>query len=129
MPRSIDALSSAETDFLTQRHLGALTTLRADGTPHVVAIAFTVDREAGLVHVISSDESQKVVNIERDPRAAVCQVDGARWLTLEGSAVVTRDPKRVQAAVQGFKRRYRPAGENPRRVAIEITVERVLGRV
>jgi hypothetical protein len=43
--------------------------------------------------------------------------------------VVTRDPKRVQAAVQGFERRYRPAGENPRRVAIEITVERVLGRV
>jgi hypothetical protein len=85
MPRSIDALSSAETDFLTQRHLGALTTLRADGTPHVVAIAFTVDREAGLVHVISSDESQRssISNAIRAPRCA-------RWMAPGGS------PSRVQ---------------------------------
>ena len=29
--------------FLTERHLATLTTLRADGTPHVVPVGFTFD--------------------------------------------------------------------------------------
>jgi F420H(2)-dependent biliverdin reductase len=38
------------------------------------------------------------------------------------------DPARVDAAVAAYAARYRPPGENPARVAIEIAVERVLGR-
>ena len=30
-------------DFLTERHLATLTTLRPDGTPHVVPVGFTYD--------------------------------------------------------------------------------------
>ena len=114
--------------FLEERHLATLTTLRTDGTLHVVAIAFTFHADEGLVRVISSDASQKVINVERSGRAAVCQVDGPRWLTLEGPAVVRREPDAVAAAVTAFESRYRPARENPRRVAMEIRVERVLGR-
>lgn len=128
MPRSPIDLSSDEIEFLTTRHLATLSTLRPDGTPHVVAIAFAFDPDEGIVRVITSARSQKVRNIERSGHAAVCQVDGPRWLTLEGAAVVTTDPERVAIAVAGFERRYRPARENPDRAAIEITVERVLGR-
>jgi hypothetical protein len=42
---------------------------------------------------------------------------------------VTDDPDRVAAAVNAHGVRYRQPGENPTRVAIEITVERVLGRL
>ncbi|MFH2071620.1 MAG: TIGR03618 family F420-dependent PPOX class oxidoreductase [Actinomycetota bacterium] len=129
MARRAADLTGEEVAFLTERHLGTLTTLRADGTPHVVAIAFTVDLEAGVVRIITSDGGQKVRNIEGGGRAAVCQVDGPRWLTLEGPAVVTRDSERIGAAVTGFEARYHPARENPERVAIEITVRRVLGPV
>jgi F420H(2)-dependent biliverdin reductase len=126
MARTHLELTTAEIEFLTERHLATLTTLRVDGTPHVAAIAFTY--EDGLVRIITSSHSQKARNIERNGYAAVCQVDGPRWLTLEGPAVVTTDPARVGPAVEGFERRYRPARENPDRAAIEIAVRRVLGR-
>ncbi len=121
-------LAADELAFLAERHLGTLTTLRADGSPHVVAIAFTFHRDEGLVRIITSEGSQKARNVERTDRAVVCQVDGARWLALEGRGRVVRDPEGVRAAVTAFEARYRPARENPRRVAIEIGVERVLGR-
>ena len=128
MPRKPADLSSDELDFLSERHLGTLTTLRHDGSPHVVAIAFTFDRQSGLVRIISSDRTQKVKNVERASRAVVCQVEGRRWLALEGNARVTREPTEVAVAVDAFESRYRPARDNPNRVAIEIAVDRVLGR-
>ncbi len=67
-------------------------------------------------------------NVEVSGRAVVCQVDGRRWLSLEGAASVARDPGTVATAVEAFEARYRPARENPKRVAIEIGVDRVLGR-
>jgi len=57
----------------------------------------------------------------------VSQVDGGRWSTLEGTAVVREDPEAVAEAVRRYALRYRRPGVNPERVAIEITVRRVLG--
>jgi hypothetical protein len=48
-------------------------------------------------------------------------------LTLEGIAVVTDDPERVADAVDRYRLRYRPPRPNSARVAIEITVDRILG--
>lgn len=129
MPRTAADLTGPELAFLAERHLGTLTTMRPDGSPHVVAIAFAYDPDDELVRIISSDNTQKVKNVDRDPRAVVSQVDGTRWLTLEGAAAVTRAAGEVATAVAAFETRYRPARENPNRVAIEITVHRVLGRV
>jgi len=116
--------------FLTERHLATLTTLRPDGSPHVVAVGVTWDGDAGLARVITFASSRKARNLFAAPgsRAAVSQVDGGRWLTLEGPAVVTDDPTRVAEAVRRYAERYREPGERPDRVAIEIAVDRVLGR-
>lgn len=127
MARTPDELTDSEREFLAERHLGTLTTLRADGTPHVVAIAFTFDDRA--VSIISSDQTQKVVNVEERGRAVVCQVDGRRWLALEGDAIVIRDSDGVAEGERLFERRYRPVSENPKRVVIRFVVDRVLGRV
>lgn len=127
MARTADELTEVELAFLADRHLGTLTTLRDDGTPHVVAIAFTFDD--GAVSIISSDQTQKVSNVEERGRAVVCQVDGRRWLALEGDAVVIRDSDGVALGERLFKRRYRPVSENPKRVVIRFEVDRVLGRV
>lgn len=128
MTRRTNDLTNAELDFLGERRLATLTTLRADGSPHVVAIAFTFDPADGIARIITSDGSQKVRNVARSPRVAVSQVDGRRWLTLEGHGTVRREPDRVARAVARYEARYRPVSENPRRVAIEIVVDRVLGR-
>lgn len=115
--------------FLTERHLATLTTLRPDGTPHVVAVGFTWDGEAGLARVITNGTSRKVAHVRAgSPRAVVAQVDGARWLSLEGVPSVIEDPSRVAEAVRRYAERYRVPAENPHRVVIEIGVDRVLGR-
>jgi PPOX class probable F420-dependent enzyme len=114
--------------FLAERHLATLTTLRADGSPHVVAVGFTWDPDAGVARVITGRHSVKARNAQRGGRAAVAQVDGPRWLSMEGPVALTDDSARVAEAVRRYEQRYRMPGDNPERVAIEITVERVLGR-
>ena len=115
--------------FLQERHLATLTTLRPDGTPHVVAVGFTWDPAQALVRVITNGTSRKVAHVRAgSPRAVVAQVDRARWLSLEGVPVVSDDPERVAEAVRCYALRYRQPAENPRRVVIEIAVDRVLGR-
>jgi len=118
------------TTFLTERHLATLTTLRPDGTPHVVAVGFTWDPDAQLVRVITFAPSRKARNVAASPGspAAVCQVDGGRWLTLEGAATVTDDPDRVAEAVRRYTERYSPPKQRTDRVVIEIAVERIMGR-
>jgi PPOX class probable F420-dependent enzyme len=123
-----DELSPDVRAFLAERHLGTLSTTRRDGTLHVCAVGFTWDPDARLVRVITRDGSQKVRNVERTGRAAVAQVDGARWLSLEGSARVAREPDAVAVAVARYTERYREPRPSSERVAIEITVERILGR-
>ena len=114
--------------FLAERHLGTLSTTRRDGTLHVCAVGFTWDADAALVRVITRDGSQKVRNVEAQGRAAVAQVDGGRWLSLEGTARVTREPVAVAEAVARYTERYREPRPSAERVAIEISVARVLGR-
>ncbi len=122
------ALPAATLEFLTEHHLATLTTLRADGSPHVVPVGFSFDADDGLVRIITFEGSQKVANADRGGRAAVSQVDGGRWLTLEGEISATRDPERVAAAVAGYASRYREPSEREDRVALEIKVDRILGR-
>jgi PPOX class probable F420-dependent enzyme len=121
--------------FWTERHLCSLTTLRADGSPHVVPVGATFDPDTMLARVITSGTSSKVRHLERaaaDPagrRVAVCQVDGRRWSTLEGTARVSRDADEIAEAVERYARRYRQPRVNPERVAVLIDVTRVLGHV
>ena len=114
--------------FLTERHLATLTTLRADRSPHVVPVGVTYDAATGTARVITSGASAKARHVrDGQSRVAVCQVDGRRWVTLEGTAVVREDAASVADAVARYARRYRQPRENPARVVIEISVDRVLG--
>jgi PPOX class probable F420-dependent enzyme len=114
--------------FLQERHLASLTTLRKDGSPHVVPVGFSYDPMSNEVRVITFSRSQKVRNAANGARAAVSQVDGGRWLTLEGTVRTTTDPTEVAAAVAGYAARYQAPKERDDRVAIVISVDRILGR-
>ncbi len=126
------SLSIEEQRFLTERHIATLTTLRPDGSPHVCAIAFTWNNDDGTVLIITGADSTKVRNIEShgdSARAVVAQVDGTRWLALEGPAQIVRDAAQVADAVRRYAERYREPSVNPKRVAITIKVDRILGQV
>ncbi|MFF7262418.1 pyridoxamine 5'-phosphate oxidase family protein [Streptomyces sp. NPDC008159] len=119
--------------FWRERHLCTLTTLRPDGTPHVVPVGVTYDPEAGLARVITNKSSRKVRHVlaagPDGAAVAVCQVDGGRWATLEGRARVSTEPERIADAVRRYAERYgRTPGPNPNRVVIEIELTAALGR-
>ena len=124
----LDELSEEVEAFLAERHLGTLTTLRPDGTPHVTPVGFTYEPPARLARVITFRSARRVGFIGTGARVALCQVDGGRWLTLEGEATVTADPERVAEAVRRYAERYRRPGERDDRVALEIRVYRIMGR-
>ena len=139
--------------FVTERHVATLTTLRPDGTPHVVPVAFTWDADSGVAWMTSEDGSAKVRNVEaaqgKGPagaapagagaagdgavatgtgaRGALCQVSGGRWLTLEGEVTVSRDPAVIADAELRYAVRYGPLDPDPRRVVLNLAVDRVLG--
>jgi PPOX class probable F420-dependent enzyme len=124
----LDNLGPGLLAFLTERHLATLTTLRADGTPHVVPVGVTYDAGSRTARVITSGTSAKAGHVRGgQARVAVCQVDGRRWVTLEGTAVVRDDPESVAGAVARYAARYRQPRENPARVVLEISVDRILG--
>jgi len=127
MANSTARLTSDALAFLTERHLAMLTTLRADNSPHVVAVGFTFDPKTHIARVITTGGSQKAVNAERGGVAVLSQVDGARWLSLEGRASVNGEVDAVRDAELRYAQRYRTPRVNPRRVVIEVQIERVLG--
>lgn len=124
-------LSDAQLEFVTERHLATLTTTRPDGRSHVVPVAFTWDPVAGVVRITTRRTTTKVANARRregapEPRAAICQVDGRRWLTLEGTIEVSEDPVEVAEAVRRYAVRYRPRDHDPERVVLRLRPEEVM---
>jgi len=97
-----NARSRIELDVEEQRELleGAATlqvaSLGIDGRPHLVPMWFAEDDE-GLLAFTTYGKSQKVVNLERDPRITVLAETGTaynevRGLSIDGTAEVVRDP-------------------------------------
>ncbi|MGW0841172.1 pyridoxamine 5'-phosphate oxidase family protein [Streptomyces sp. NPDC002787] len=119
--------------FWQERHLCTLTTLRADGSPHVVPVGVTYEPGARLARVITSATSAKARHVrlagEEGARVAVCQMEGKRWATLEGRAFVRTDRERIADAERRYAERYgRDPRPNPQRVVIEIELTAALGR-
>jgi PPOX class probable F420-dependent enzyme len=111
--------------FVADRHLAILSTMSRSGAIHAVAVGFTL--HDGIVRIITTDGTQKVRNVERDARATVAQVDGARWISFVGSAVIERERDAITLAENLYAGRYRQPRPNPERVVIRIDVEQVLG--
>lgn len=122
-------LSEAQLQFVRDRHLATLTSLRPDGSPHVVPVAFTWDAERGVARVTTQRGSVKARNASQGVRAALCQVEGMRWLTLEGTARISEDEGEIAAAVAAYAERYRQLEHDPERVVLLLEVERVMGSV
>lgn len=131
----VHELAGEHLEFWRERHLCTVTTIRRNGSPHVVPMGVMVDTENdtewGVAWAITSRTSQKVANLlsSSDPRVAVCQVDGRRWSTIEGKAEVRDDPESVAEAVRRYIERYQQPRENPVRVAIRISITSAIGNL
>ena len=119
-------------EFLGERHLATLSIPRQGRSPHVTPVGFTWDDDTATARVITFADAQKVRLVQKAAPAmvALCQVDGGRWLALEGQARVHSDRDRCAEGIRRYAERYRPPkdrGEDRR--VIEISVQRVSGRV
>ena len=102
-------------EFWTERHLCSLTTLRADGRPHVIPVGVALDVEESCAWVITNGTSRKAH-----------QAAATRGSAIEGTARVLTDEASVQRAVDRYAARYRTPKPNPLRVALRIEVDRFL---
>jgi PPOX class probable F420-dependent enzyme len=116
-------------EFVTVRNLATLTTVRADGSPHVVPVGFTYDEATQRVRIITSPSNQKARNASRGSVGLVCQVDGGRWLTLEGRCELRTDDESVAECARRYEARYGHPPRRPGWASLEIVVTRCFGRV
>jgi len=121
-------LTASQLEFIRENHLATLTTLRADGSPHVVPVGFTFDIENNIVRVITFAKSMKARHAAQGGRAVVSQVDRGRWITLEGTVSLRTEADIVAKAVEAYAGRYRQPKVREDRVVIEIVIDKVMGR-
>jgi PPOX class probable F420-dependent enzyme len=121
-------LTTSQLEFMKENHLATLTTLRPDGSPHVVPVGFTFDTDNNIVRVITFAKSMKARHAAQGGRAVVSQVDRGRWITLEGTVRLRNEAEIIDNAVEAYAGRYRQPKVREDRVVIEITVDKVMGR-
>ena len=121
-------LTATQVEFVRENILATLTTLRADGSPHVVPVGFTYDQEQNLIRVITFAKSMKARHAAQGGRAVVSQVDRGRWITIEGTVRLRTEVDVVAKAVEAYARRYRQPKVREDRVVIEIVIDKVMGR-
>ena len=121
-------LTASQLEFIRENHLATLTTLRADGSPHVVPVGFTFDIENNIVRVITFAKSMKARHAAQGGRAVVSQVDRGRWITLEGTVCLRTEADVIAPAVEAYAGRYRQPKVREDRVVIEIVIDKVMGR-
>ena len=117
--------------FLTERHLASFTVVRPDGTPHVTPVGFTYDGDRRMARVITWADSWKARHVAAQPGipAAICSVDGGRWVSLYGTAALAGTPEAIAEGVRRYAARYRPPKERSDRVVIELQVDRIVGNM
>jgi PPOX class probable F420-dependent enzyme len=105
MPRKDDIQMSADEirDYLRKGHTMTLATNGPRGHPHAVAMFFVVDDDL-TIRFATYANSQKVKNIERDPRVSLLIETGTAYselcgVMLEGHAEIEKDLEKTVATM------------------------------
>lgn len=126
---TLDPHEPALREFWRERHLCTVTFIKPDGRPHVIPMGVVLADDPGTAWAITSRNSFKARLLHMPGPIAVCQVDGARWSTLQGIATVLSDEASIADAVRMYTSRYRTPRPNPKRVAVRMTVEKIIGSI
>jgi len=76
---------------LEEPHHAVMATINASGTPQLTVMWYALHPTEDLILLNSSRGLLKVKNLRRDARMALCVEDGARYVTLEGTAELVED--------------------------------------
>ena len=126
MPR----LTVAQRRFLDNPFYGVVTTIRPDGTPHNTVV--WVEQSDGEVFFNTATGRAKARHLERNQAVALTVVDpndAYRWLSLSGTAEVTREgaDDQIDRLSKKYTGREKYTGHKPGedRLKVRIRIERL----
>ena len=102
--------------FLSEQKTLICATNGRDGFPHLMPLWFVM--RDGTIWAWTYAKSQKVRNLERDPRCTL-QIEAGesyeqlRGLMLRCEAAIHRDPETLESFVDALSHRYAPPGVDP----------------
>ena len=129
MPKRRDLVTMSDEEmwkFIETQKSVQVATLNKDGSPHLTTLWFAVDD--GRVVLETFTKSQKVVNLERDPRIALLFEDGdvyneLRGVSINARAQLVHDAESVHRLHMAVLRRNTP--EVPEDVLDKVTASMV----
>ncbi len=127
-------LSDWAKEFLREDRVGVVSTLNNDGSSHLTTMWYLLADDGTLV-MSTPGRNQKVKNLRRDPRIALCVGDEARSVSLYGRVSISDDKAPVRQDIEHLVERYvKDAGIRPQvsetlvqqsRVALHFKPEKV----
>lgn len=119
------ALTETQKAFLRAGHIAAVTTLRADGSPHTTPVWIDCDGEAVLFNTARGRAKER--HMLADPRVSIMTIDGDdfhRWLTVDGHATLVDEG--ADEHIQTLADRYQEGAPVRRSPGRERVIVRVL---
>ncbi|NDJ53451.1 MAG: pyridoxamine 5'-phosphate oxidase [Chloroflexi bacterium] len=81
-----------------------LASVRKDGRPHLVPVWFVW--YADRIWFVTEAKTQKIANIQANPKVSVALEDGVKPVILEGSAELDNSPDDLEAIAAKFQQKY-----------------------
>jgi len=127
-------LSDKAVAFLKEKHFAVRGTINKDGSPQLTTVWYLLNDD-GTIVMNTQVHLQKVKNILRDHRIALCIEDGPRSVSINGTVELIEDPAIIHRDINRLVERYKDEEETRRRylaifmqqqrVALHLTCERV----
>ena len=112
-------------EFLREDHLAVVSTLINNGSSHLTTMWYLLADDCTLV-LSTPGRNQKVKNLLRDPRIALCVGDEARSVSLYGRVSISDDQALVRQDIEHLVERYvKDAGIRPQVSATFVQQSRV----
>ncbi len=127
MAYALDNLPDSIEDFLSTRAFGALNSIDETNNIHTAVVGFHFNMIDNKIRIISQKNSKKVKNIKQNDHVSLSQIRENKWLSFIGTATIKYDEESIKQAMDAYTLRYEKPSENPNRVAIEISVKKILG--
>ena len=127
MAYALDNLPDSIEDFLSTRAFGALNSIDETNNIHTAVVGFHFNMIDNKIRIISQKNSKKVKNIKQNDHVSLSQIRENKWLSFIGTAKIKYDEESIKQATDAYTLRYEQPSENPDRVAIEISVKKILG--
>ena len=98
-------LSDWASEFLHEDHVAVISILNKDGSPQVTTIWYLLQEDGTLI-MSTPGRTQKVQNLRRDPRIAVCVGDERRSVSLYGRVTISEDQDVIRQDLERLSAHY-----------------------